>query len=175
MHFCAFAWVSLCFLCFLLCVKCFSKKIKKVWNCPNEISSKWQNGYPIRDLDKITNKFLDKSFKKQMITTVSWKTLGWVLSNTGTQLSRLKTKINEMFKGQLTSGNLEIIFRSTQGISYCRFTDTILIIPCALLSSVIYEYKCTRCSFRYIGLTYRYWEKRLKEHLHMLALTGKPL
>ena len=80
-----------------------------------------------------------------------------------------------MFKGQLTSGNLEIIFRSTQGISYCRFTDTILIIPCALLSSVIYEYKCTRCSFRYIGLTYRYWEKRLKEHLHMLALTGKPL
>ena len=28
---------------------------------------------------------------------------------------------------------------------------------------------------RYIGSTYRCWEKRLEEHLHMSALSGKPL
>ena len=53
-----------------------------------------------------------------------------------------------------------------------RFKDAI---PRSLLSGVIYEYKCPRCNSRYIGSTYRYWEKRLEEHLHMSALTGKPL
>ena len=35
--------------------------------------------------------------------------------------------------------------------------------------------KYPRCNSRYIGSTYRYWEKRLEEHLHMSALMGKPL
>ena len=48
-------------------------------------------------------------------------------------------------------------------------------IPRSLFFGVIYEYKCPRCSSRYISSTYRYWEKRLEEHLHMSALTGKPI
>ena len=52
-----------------------------------------------------------------------------------------------------------------------RFKD---VIPHSLLSGVIYECKCPRCSSSYIGSTYRYWEKRLKEHLYLSALTGKP-
>ena len=48
-------------------------------------------------------------------------------------------------------------------------------IPRSLLSGVIYEYKCPRCNSRYVGSPYRYWEERLEEHLHMSALTGKPL
>ena len=47
--------------------------------------------------------------------------------------------------------------------------------PHSLLSGVIYKCKCPRCNSRYIGSTYRYWEKRLEQHLHMTALTGKPL
>ena len=53
-----------------------------------------------------------------------------------------------------------------------RFKDAI---PGSLSSGVTYEYKCSRCNFRYIGLTNRHWEKRLEEHLHMSALRGKPL
>ena len=53
-----------------------------------------------------------------------------------------------------------------------RFKDAI---PRSLLSGVTYEYRCPRLNSRYIGSTYRYWEKRLEEHFHMLALTGKPL
>ena len=55
--------------------------------------------------------------------------------------------------------------------SYVSFKDAVLSL---LLSGVIYEYYCPGCNCRYIGLTYRYWEKRQEEHLHMLALKGKP-
>ena len=128
-----------------------------------------QNGYPIRLLDKIISKFLDKSFKKRVIiTTFSKKTLRLVLP----YLGRNK-RLNKLFKKQLPSGKLEIVFRTTQRMSSCfRFKDAI---PRSLLSGVIYEYKCPRCNSRYIGSAYRYWEKRLEEHLHMSALTGKPL
>ena len=53
-----------------------------------------------------------------------------------------------------------------------RYKDAI---PRSLLSGAIYEYKCPRGNSRYIGSTYRYWEKILEEHLHMSALTGRPL
>ena len=133
-----------------------------------------QNGYPTRFLDKVISKFLDKRFKKRVtITTVSKKTLRLVLPYLGTQSLRLKKNLNKLFKEQLPSGKLEFVFKTTQRMSSCfRFKDAI---PRSLLSGVIYEYKCPRCNSRYIGSTYRYWEKRLEEHLHMSALTGKPL
>ena len=133
-----------------------------------------QNGYPTRFLDKIISKFLDKSFKKRFtITTVPKKTLRLVLPYLGTQSLSLKKKLNKLFKEQLRSGKLEIVFRTAQRLSSCfRFKD---VIPRSLLSGVIYEYKCPRCNSRYIGSTYRYWEKRLEEHLHISALTSKPL
>ena len=31
------------------------------------------------------------------------------------------------------------------------------------------------CKCSYLGCTKRFWEKRLEEHLHISALTGKPL
>ena len=94
-----------------------------------------------------------------------------VLPYLGTQSLRLKKRL-KLLKEQLPSENLEIIFRATQRLSsFFRFND---VIPRSLLSGVIYEYKCLRCNFRYIGSTYRYWEKRLEGHLHMSALTGKP-
>ena len=63
-----------------------------------------------------------------------------------------------------------MVFRTTQRMPFCfRFTDAI---PRSLLSGVIYEYKCTS---RYIGSTYRYWEKRLEEQLRISSITSKPL
>ena len=40
---------------------------------------------------------------------------------------------------------------------------------------VIYKYTCAECNLCYIGSTKRYWEKRLEEHIHRSALTGKKL
>ena len=133
-----------------------------------------QNGYPTQFMDKVISKFLDKRFKKQnTITTVSKKTEPLVLPYLGTQSLRLKKKLNKLFKEQLPSGKLEIVFKTTQRMSSCfRFKDAI---PRFSLSGVIYEYKCPRCNSRCIGSTYRYWEKRLEGQLHMSTLTGKPL
>ena len=133
-----------------------------------------QNAYPTRFLDKIISKFLDKSFKKRVTTTtVPKKTLRFVLPYLGTQFLRVKKKLNNLFKEQLTSGKLEVVFRTTRRMSSCfRFKDAI---PRSLLSGAICEYKFSRCNSRYIGSTYRYWEKRLEEHFHMSTLTGKLL
>ena len=120
-----------------------------------------QNGYPTQFLDKINSKFLDRSFKKRVtITAVSKKTLCLVLGYLGTQSLRLN---KNLFKDQLPSVKVEMVFRTTQRISSCfTFKDPF---PRSLLSGVIYKCKCPRWKSRYIGSTYRYWDKRL-EHLH---------
>ena len=102
-----------------------------------------QNGYPKRFLDKIISKFLDESFKKRVtITTVPKKTLHLILPYLETQSLRLKKKLNKLFKEQLPSGKLEIVFRTTQRMSSSfRFKDAI---ASSLLLGVIYEYKCHR-------------------------------
>ena len=134
----------------------------------------WHNGYPRRFLDKIFSKFLDRSFKKRVtITTDPKKTFHLVLRYLGTPSLRLMKRLNELSRDQLQSGKLEKVFRTAQKVSSCfRFKDAV---PRSLLSGVIYEYKCSKCNSSYIGSTYRYWEKRLQEHLEMLGLTGKPL
>ena len=109
-----------------------------------EIVKLKSNGYPRQFLDKIFSKFLDKSFKERVtITTISRKALHLVLPYLGTQSLKLKKNLNKLFKEQLPSAKLEIVFRTTQRISSCfRFKDAI---PHSLLSVVIYEYKCPRC------------------------------
>ena len=63
----------------------------------------------------------------------------------GRQSLRLKKKLYKLSKEQLPSGKLEIVFRSTQRMSSCfRFKAAI---PRSLLSSAIYEYKCSRLQF----------------------------
>ena len=39
----------------------------------------------------------------------------------------------------------------------------------------MYQFKCAKCNLSYVGSTWRFWERRLQEHLHISALTGKPL
>ena len=108
-----------------------------------------QNGYPTQFLDKIISKFLDKIFKKRVtITTVPKKTLRLVLPYLRTQSLRLKKRLKKLFKEQLPSGKLEMVFKTTQRVPSCfRSKDAI---PRSLLSGVIYEYKCPRCNCRYI-------------------------
>ena len=102
---------------------------------------------------KVIGKFLDKCFKKR-VATVPKKTLRLVLPYLGTQSLRLKKKLNKLFKEQLSSGKLEVVFRTTQRMSSCfKFKDAI---PRSLLSGVICECKCPICNSRYIGSIYRH-------------------
>ena len=60
-----------------------------------------------------------------------------------------------------------------------QYTTNILEIedslPESLRSGVVYHFKCAKCNLSYVGSTWRFWERRLQEHLHISALTGKPL
>ena len=56
--------------------------------------------------------------------------------------------------------------------SYFKYKDNF---PKSLRSGIVYKYQCAKCNFSYIGSTYRYLAKRIEEHLHISALTGKPL
>ena len=68
---------------------------------------------------------------------------------------------------------VKLIFKSSRKLSSCfMFKDKI---PHSLMSGVIYTFTCPGCNSRYIGSTKRFWELRLQEHLHISALTGKPL
>ena len=85
----------------------------------------------------------------------------------------VKKKLDETYRKLLPFCKLRIIFRTPCRMSsYFNFKDKF---PQSLLSSIIYKYTCANCNVSYIGCTKRYWEKRLEEHTHISALTGKPL
>ena len=68
---------------------------------------------------------------------------------------------------------LKLVFKTSNRLSsFFSFKDKL---PAALDSGVIYKYNCANCNVSYVGCTKRYWEKRLEEHTHTSALTGKPL
>ena len=90
-------------------------------------------------IKSLVNSLIKISKKRATITTVAKKTLRLILPYLGTQSLRLKKNLNKLFKEQLPSGKLEMVFRTTQRMSSCfRFKDAI---PRSLLSGVISEYK----------------------------------
>ena len=114
-------------------------------------------------MDKISHANSSKNASKNRpgVTTVPTTTLRLVLSYLDTHSIRLKRNIIKLFKNQLPSRKLEIVFKTTQRMSSCfRFKNAV---PRSLLSDEICEFKCPRCNSRYIGSTFRYWEKRLEE------------
>ena len=86
---------------------------------------------------------------------------------------KLKNKLTRSFKKSIPFCKLKIIFKTNRSLSSCfPFKDRL---PKSLMSGVIYKYTCAECNLSYIGCSKRFWEKRLEEHLHVSALTGKPL
>ena len=86
---------------------------------------------------------------------------------------RTKNSLIRSFREHIPFAKLRIIFKSSRRLASCFvFKDKI---PKSLVSGVIYKYTCPECNLSYIGSTKRYWEKRLEEHRHVSALTGKPL
>ena len=75
--------------------------------------------------------------------------------------------------GPYHNSKRNFIFKSSNRLgNYFKFKDRF---PRSLLSGVVYKYTCNRCNSVYIGKTKRYYEKHLEEHLHVSALTGKPV
>ena len=91
----------------------------------------------------------------------------------GTSSFSAKNDLLRTFRKFLPSCTLKVIFKTTTRLSSCFvFKDKF---PESLKSGVIYKYTCATCNRSYIGSTKRFWEKRLEEHIHISALTGKPV
>ena len=132
------------------------------------------NSYPKAKLDNIIFRFFDKISNPPIpVTTVPKKVVRIILPFLGSASLNIKKKLNQSFRHALPMCSLQVVFKTQNRMSsWFSFKD---MIPKSLLSGVIYEYKCPRCKSGYRGSTFRYWEKRLEEHLHLSALTGYAL
>ena len=141
------------------------EKLKKIFK---------NNGYPMKFVDRCILKFFNKLYEKRTpVHTVPKKEVTIVLPFLGVSSYDVKKKLDETYRKLLPFCKLRIIFRTPCRMSsYFSFKDKF---PKSLLSGIIYRYTCANCNVSYIGCTKRYWEKRLEEHTHISALTGKPL
>ena len=96
-----------------------------------------------------------------------------VLPYLGSTSWKVKNALIRSFRQLLPFSKIKIVFKTPSRLSsWFSFKDKI---PSSLMSGVIYKYTCAECNLCYIGSTKRYWEKRLEEHTHRSALTGKKL
>ena len=132
------------------------------------------NGYPKNFLDRCIFRFFNKLYEKKVpVHTVPKKEVMIVLPFLGSSSWIAKNNLIKIFRKILPFCNLKVVFKTGNRLSsYFSFKDKF---PKSLMSGVIYQYNCANCNICYVGCTWRYWEKRLEEHLHISALTAKPL
>ena len=133
-----------------------------------------KNRYPLNFIDKCIFRFLNKMYtKKETVHTVPKKDFLIVLPFLGSISGKVRNELMKSFKELSQAFNIKIIFKSSRKMSsFFSYKDSL---PKSLLSGIIYQFQCAGCNLRYIGSTKRYFEKRLEEHLHKSALTGKSL
>ncbi len=133
-----------------------------------------RNAYPSSFIDKCIFRFFNKIYeKKVLVHTVPKKEVNLILPFLGSTSWRVKNELIRTFQNILPICKLKVVFKTSNRLSsYFSFKDKL---PVTLDSGVIYKYNCACCNASYIGCTKRYWEKRLEEHTHVSALTGKPL
>ena len=132
------------------------------------------NGYPMKFVDRCIYRFFNKIYEKRTpVHTVPKKEVTIILPFLGVSSFNVKKKLDETYKKLLPFCKIRTIFKtSCRMSSFFSYKDKF---PKSLVSGVIYKYTCAHCNVSYIGCTARYWEKRLEEHTHLSALTGKPL
>ena len=96
-----------------------------------------------------------------------------VLPFLGSTSWSVKNNLQKTFAKILPFCKLKVTFKTGNKLSsYFKFKDKL---PESLRAGVIYQYNCANCNISYVGCTWRFWERRLQEHLHISALTGEPL
>ena len=121
----------------------------------------------------IFNFFNKKYHEKIPVATVRKKVMGIVLLYLGMVSLTIKKELTTALKQQLPFCNIQFAFKTNCRMSsWFKFKDEI---PRSLISDVVYRYNCPRCNSKYVGSTFKYCMKRLEEHLHISAVTGKPV
>ena len=133
-----------------------------------------KNAYPVRFIEKCVFQFFNKIFDKRTPSEPSDpKTeILMILPFLGSTSWLVKNELLRTFRKIIPAYKLKLVFKTSNRLSsFFAFKDKL---PSALDSGVIYKYTCANCNVSYVGCTKRFWEKRLEEHTHLSALTGKP-
>ena len=89
----------------------------------------------------------------------------------GSTSFEIRKKLQKLFRGELTSCNLKIVFTST--VTVKRFFTLKDKLPKILLSGLAYKYKCGGYNATYYGKTKRHFKVRICEHLGISHITGE--
>lgn len=132
------------------------------------------NGFPTQFTDTYIGKQLTKLHSPQpKAQTVQKNVIYFCIPFLGSKSYNIRNKINKLIRDFYPQLSLRIVFQSPMTLSRCfRFKDRI---PDALRSSVVYNYKCSRCNATYIGQTKRHLTARIAEHKGVSFRTGFPL
>ena len=83
----------------------------------------------------------------------------------------LRSRLYHCFNKTLPECNIKVIFQSKNRLNNLfRFKDSI---PKELRSHIVSKFLCSNCNITYYGETERHLNVRSREHLSLLALTGK--
>ena len=89
----------------------------------------------------------------------------------GSTSFEIRKKLQKLFRGELTSCNLKIVF--TSPVTVKRFFTLKDKLPKILLSGLAYKYKCGGYNATYYGKTKRHFKVRICEHLGISHITGE--
>ena len=122
--------------------------------------------------ERITLRFLENTFDpKPSVQTVPKKIIYFSLPFTGIHSLQIRTQINRLCNAAFPHLETRSVFRSSRRIaSFFPFKDKV---PKYLRSSVVYLFKCRRCSASYVGQTTRHLHTRISEYLGISPITGK--
>ena len=126
-----------------------------------------ENGFPRKVIDTCIRSVLNKLVHTAAPTpTVPRKVITLNLPFTGKHGTVVGNKLVKFMRQLFPMAKLRVVYSPTFKIGKLfKFKDEI---PHMLLSMVVYEFRCSSCSARYVGQTTRHLHTRVAEHTKLL-------
>ena len=128
------------------------------------------NGYPKKLVYSTIRKFFENGINSQNSTNLE-DIIYFKFPYFGHQSQKFKKEIHDILKKYVPEFNFRLVFvnKCTVG-SFFRYKDTL---PLDVRSSLVYQYSCPSCTYRYVGSTYRNFYMRVNEHSGKSFRTGQ--
>ena len=129
-------------------------------------SSLWKtilikNNPPLNFIDPCIKLFLNKLYtSKVVVPNVPKRNVFVKLPFLGSTSFQIRKKLHKLFSDKVTSGNLEIVFRSSVIVkSFFTFNNKLRKM---LLSGLVYQHKCGGCNTIYYEKTKRHFKSEFE-------------
>ena len=132
------------------------------------------NKFPLHIIYSNIRNFLNKTISPVTKTERDKSTLHYIcFPYYGCLSFSIRKKLNKILTRCYPNTTFRYIFTNPKTISSLFKHKEAL--PLNLISNIVYEYKCSHCSMRYLGKTERNLTLRFAEHAGKSARTGRPV